>query len=111
MADRAFYKAKIAECLQLLEGSNDPLYRDVYRAMADEFADKLAAITRIAVESLPAEVPPSALLHQTVRPGAAGDLEQGGLPQGLTAGRGHGHDVDRRRRKRAPGMVTLRPVV
>ena len=110
MADLAFYKAKIAECIRLLESSNDPLYRDVYRAMADEFADKLAAFSRLAADVMPAEGPPSPLLHQIVRPGAGDEAGPGGLPASLTAGRGHGHEVDRRRRRRGPGVLVPRPI-
>jgi hypothetical protein len=53
MSDAAFYRAKIAECLRLVETSDDPLFRDVYKAMADEFACKLAVVLRAAGPAAP----------------------------------------------------------
>jgi hypothetical protein len=64
MADLTFYAAKIAECLRLLESSNDPLYRDVYQAMADEFAEKYAALSRRVAEQTALATPPSPLLSR-----------------------------------------------
>jgi hypothetical protein len=68
MADLAYYAAKIEECLRLLESSNDPLYRDVYRAMADEFAEKHAALARKVAQGA---TPPSPLLSRVTPPAAA----------------------------------------
>lgn len=42
----AQYQTKIAECLDLLDASDDPLARDVYEAMLQEFVDKFAADTK-----------------------------------------------------------------
>jgi hypothetical protein len=69
MADlMTYYAAKIAECLRLLESSSDPLYRDVYQAMADEFAEKHAALCRrVAAQSVRA-TPPSPLLSRVAPP-------------------------------------------
>ena len=64
MADLTYYAAKIAECLRLLESSNDPLYRDVYQAMADEFAEKYAALSRRVAEQTALAAPPSPLLSR-----------------------------------------------
>jgi hypothetical protein len=67
MADLTYYAAKIAECLRLLESNDDPLYRNVYQAMADEFAEKHAALQRqMAAKASPE--PPSALLHRVAPP-------------------------------------------
>jgi len=94
MADLTYYAAKIAECQRLLESSNDPLYRNVYQAMANEFAEKYAELSqRIADEVMPA-VPPSPLLHQIPLPQAA-------LPDTAALLR-----ADRRRRRRARSLVS-----
>jgi hypothetical protein len=114
MADLAYYKAKIAECLRLVESSNDPLYRDVYQAMADEFAEKHAALSRKIADAgaPPPSPPPSPLLHQVNAPAVQPDGSEpagvGGVA-GRQPGRGPGHEPDRRRRKRGPSMM-LRPV-
>ncbi len=112
MADVAYYKAKIAECLRLVESNTDPLYRDVYRAMADEFTEKLVALSRGAADGNVPPAPPSPLLHQVAPPGGVSgspvSAGSGGMGARLTAGRGHGQQGDRRRRRRGPGMV-LRP--
>lgn len=65
MADLTYYAAKIAECLRLLESSNDPLYRNVYQAMADEFAEKYATLSRRAANAAAGAVPPTPLLIET----------------------------------------------
>jgi hypothetical protein len=70
MADLTYYAAKIAECLRLLESSNDPLYRNVYQAMADEFADKYAALQHGTAGEHAPVAPPSELLHQVTPPPA-----------------------------------------
>lgn len=62
MADISYYAAKIAECVRLLESSDDPLYRDVYQAMADEFAEKRDALKRRVEEGTTQGVPASPLL-------------------------------------------------
>jgi hypothetical protein len=51
MSDAAYYEAKIAECRRMLEASDDPLARDIFQAMADEFASKLAALVRATGEA------------------------------------------------------------
>ncbi len=79
MADPTYYAAKIEECRRLLESSNDPLYRDVYQAMADEFAEKYAALSSSVARAAAAgtaptqapSVPPSPLLHQVAPPQAS----------------------------------------
>lgn len=71
MADLSYYAAKIAECMRLLESSNDPLYRDVYQAMANEFAEKHAILARRAAQggaSAGPGVPPSPLLSRVAPP-------------------------------------------
>jgi hypothetical protein len=70
MVDLSYYAAKIAECRRLLESSNDPLYRDVYQAMADEFAEKHAALARRVAEQAARPAPPSALLSRVAAPPA-----------------------------------------
>jgi hypothetical protein len=70
MADLAYYASKIAECLRLLESSSDPLYREVYQAMADEFAEKYAILSRRVAEQAALASPPSPLLS-LVAPKAA----------------------------------------
>jgi hypothetical protein len=67
MADLSYYAAKIAECLRLLESSNDPLYRDVYRAMANEFEEKHAILSRRFAQGAAQAVPPSPLLSRPPR--------------------------------------------
>jgi hypothetical protein len=67
MADLSYYAAKIAECLRLLESSNDPLYRDVYRAMAAEFEEKHAILSRRFAQGAGQTVPPSPLLTGPAR--------------------------------------------
>lgn len=67
MPDLGYYAAKIEECRRLLESSPDQLYRDVYQAMADEFAEKYASLRRRSAE--PVAAPPSPLLHQMAMPG------------------------------------------
>jgi hypothetical protein len=71
MADPSYYAAKIAECLKLLESSNDPLYRDVYQAMADEFAEKYEALKRRMLEKATQDAPASPLLVPYVPPPGA----------------------------------------
>lgn len=67
MADLGYYAAKIEECRRLLESSPDQLYRDVYQAMADEFAEKYASLRLRSAEAVAA--PPSPLLYQMAMPG------------------------------------------
>jgi hypothetical protein len=46
MLEVEYYRAKISECLRMAEANPDPLCRDVYNAMAQEFmakADRAAA--------------------------------------------------------------------
>ena len=90
MADLSYYAAKIAECLRLLESSNDPLYRDVYQAMANEFTEKHAALARLSAQGQTAGqaagqgVPPSPLLSRVASPPSATAQPSG------AAGRGSG---------------------
>jgi hypothetical protein len=74
MADLSYYAAKIAECLRMLESSNDPLYRDVYRAMAAEFTDKYEALSRQSALEAAGPVPPSPLLIRVPPPDDAGEV-------------------------------------
>jgi hypothetical protein len=107
MTDLGYYAAKIEECRRLLESSPDQLYRDVYQAMADEFAEKYAALRRQSAERVAAA--PSPLLYQvgppavpeTSVPSAAGLAEQ--------QAPGHEPRADGRRRKR-DAALGLRPV-
>ena len=107
MADLTYYAAKIEECLRLLEDSPDPLYRDVYQAMANEFAEKRAALSRRAAEQEAQSVPPSPLLYQTVpafgeaHAGAAAD----NAPSPFPANPAPAPEPERRRRKRGVGLA------
>ena len=74
MADLSYYAAKIAECLRMLESSNDPLYRDVYRAMADEFTEKYEALERQFALDAAGPVPPSPLLSRVPPPDDADEV-------------------------------------
>jgi hypothetical protein len=85
MADLGYYAAKIAECLRLLESSSDPLYRNVYQAMADEFAAKHAALLRRGGIEPPNYVPPSALLHSIAPTVASPQRERGSRRRAKTA--------------------------
>ena len=87
MADLTFYAAKIAECLRLLESSNDPLYRDVYQAMADEFAEKYAALSRRVAEQSALATPPSPLLSRVAPPPPPPPPQPPGADQLPTDGR------------------------
>lgn len=64
MVDRTYYAAKIEECRRLVETSSDPLYRDVYQAMADEFAEKYAALRHKSYPSAISAPAPSPLIDQ-----------------------------------------------
>jgi hypothetical protein len=101
MAGLTYYAAKIEECRRLLESSNDPLYRDVYQAMADEFAEKLAGLASHPADdsghgTADEPAPPSPLLYR-LKPTVPtqGDLI---LPPRNESDR-------RRRRKRGAGLV------
>ncbi len=106
MADLGYYAAKIDECRRLIESSPDQLYRDVYQAMADEFAEKYAALRGRSAD--PVAAPPSPMLHQVPPPPAAPEP----VPAAATRpSRGAGFVPQaggRRRNRTAPSV--LRPV-
>jgi hypothetical protein len=86
MVDRTYYAAKIEECRRLLESSSDPLYRDVYQAMADEFAEKYAALRHKSYSSAIPAPPPQPFIFQIT---AEADVpaEKGCPPAGAGARR------------------------
>lgn len=95
MVDLTYYAAKIEECRRLVESSNDPLYRDVYQAMADEFAEKYAAVRHTAYVRAADASPPSPLIYQIPASGPAEVLAAAAAPS-----------PNRSRRKR--GALALR---
>ena len=44
MLEVEYYRSKVSECLRLAEANTDPLCRDVYNAMANEFIAKAARV-------------------------------------------------------------------
>lgn len=109
MTDLTYYAAKIEECRRLVDSSNDPLYRDVYQAMADEFEEKYAALRQRSGDRGAQSVPPSPLLYQiaaSAPEAAAVSAEPVVVSRG---GLGRGSVPDTRRRKRMAAL-SLRPV-
>ena len=97
MADLSYYAAKIAECLRMLESSNDPLFRDVYRAMADEFTEKYEALERQFALDAAGPVPPSPLLSRVPPPEDADEVRARAARAAAERAAGQSHEETRRR--------------
>ena len=97
MADLSYYAAKIAECLRMLESSNDPLFRDVYRAMADEFTEKYEALARQFALDAAGPVPPSPLLSRVPPPEDADEVRARAARAAAERAAGQSHEETRRR--------------